>query len=327
MSAVPANLFTGFLGVGKTTAVVHLLERKPPAERWAVLVNEYGDVGIDGALIEGAGTRGVSVREIAGGCVCCTSAPELPVALHFLLTEAKPDRLLIETTGMGHPARLLDTIREDYAGRIELRAAIGLVAPADFTCPGMFDNPVFMDQVHLADVLVLNKADRATPAVVRDFGAWAETLFPPKLLVAAVEQGRVDPGWLDLMPQHERRPLYPEAHPIPTTVRSELVQLPSRGRPVRYESPGACGWVFSPADEFDEGRLLATLEEFPGITRMKGVFRVDGEWVAVNRAGGTMSVRPIAYRRDSRAEVFGDTDWHAVEMALMKCAVKSTVPS
>ncbi len=324
MALTPANLFTGFLGVGKTTAIVSLLEHKPPGEKWAVLVNEYGDVGIDGALIEGTGTRGVTVREIAGGCVCCASAPELPVALHFLLTEAKPDRLLLETTGLGHPARLLDTIRDDYADRLELRATVGLVAPADFACPGMFDNPIFMDQVHLADVLLLNKADRATPDLVTAFGAWADGLFPPKLLVAAVEHGRIDPAWLDLMPKHERRALYPDAHPGEAVPRDELVRLPTRGRPVRYPSPQACGWVFSPGDEFDEGKLLAALGALPGATRLKGVFRVDGEWIAVNRATGTTTVRTIAYRRDSRVELFATPgDWDAVEAALLGCLVGS----
>src|SRR5215212_810768 len=157
--AIPTNLITGFLGVGKTTAVVDLLRRKPAGSRWAVLVNEYGDVSIDGALIEGAGPEGVSVQEVAGGCVCCASAPYLPVALHFLLLDAKPERLLIETTGLGHPARLLDMLRRDYADRLDVRATLGLVDPADFANPAMRDNRVFLEQIQLADVLVLNKLD------------------------------------------------------------------------------------------------------------------------------------------------------------------------
>src|SRR5690242_15155226 len=84
LMAIPTNLITGFLGVGKTTAVIDLLSRKPPGSRWAVLVNEYGDVSIDGAMIEGETPDGVSVREVGGGCVCCANAPYLPVALHFL---------------------------------------------------------------------------------------------------------------------------------------------------------------------------------------------------------------------------------------------------
>src|SRR4051794_17304815 len=147
---VPVNLFTGFLGVGKTTAVIDLLGRKPAGERWAVLVNEYGEVGIDAALIEGSGPEGVTVREVGGGCVCCATAPYLPVALHFLLLDAKPDRLLIETTGLGHPAKLLDTLRANYRDRLDVRATLGLVDPADFARPEMRANPIFREQVELA---------------------------------------------------------------------------------------------------------------------------------------------------------------------------------
>ena len=324
---IPSNLFTGFLGVGKTTAVVELLRTKYEVERWAVLVNEYGEVGIDGALIEGAGTNGVSVREIAGGCICCAAAPELPVALHFLLTETKPDRLLIETTGLGHPARLIDTIRRNYADRIELRATIGLVAPGDVVCPGMFDNPIFMDQVHLADVLVLNKADTATPEMMERYTTWANGLFPPKLLIAATSQGKLDPAWLDLLPTHERFALHPEAHAATGDREQSLLQLPSRGKPVRYATEDhACGWVFSPADEFDEGQLTALLLGTAGVLRLKGVFQVDGECIAVQRTRDGSTVRSIAYRRDSRIEVFASADdfnWRELERALIACITTS----
>ena len=82
---VPTNLISGFLGVGKTTAIRHLLANKPANERWAVLVNEFGEIGIDGATL--ASDDGVDIREVAGGCVCCTSGPMLRVALTRLLRQ------------------------------------------------------------------------------------------------------------------------------------------------------------------------------------------------------------------------------------------------
>jgi G3E family GTPase len=209
---IPTNLITGFLGVGKTTAVIDLLKRRPAGSRWAVLVNEYGDVSIDGAMIEGETPDGVSVREVGGGCVCCASAPYLPVALHFLLLDAKPERLLIETTGLGHPARLLDTLRLSYRDRLEVRATLGLVDPADFAKPEMRENPVFVDQIQLSDVVVMNKMDTASPELVAEFQKWADGLFPPKLLIAGTTHGRLDPAWLDLTANNERLPLFPEAH-------------------------------------------------------------------------------------------------------------------
>ena len=212
MPAIPTNLITGFLGVGKTTAVIDLLKHKSSEERWAVLVNEYGDVSIDGALIEGSSPDGVTVREVGGGCVCCASAPYLGVALHFLLLDARPDRLIIETTGLGHPARLLDNLRENYRDRLELRAVLGIIDPSDFAKPEMRDNPVFIDQIQLADVVVMNKLDTATPELVAEFQTWANSLFPPKLLIAGTTHGHLNPAWLDLTASDERLPLFPEAH-------------------------------------------------------------------------------------------------------------------
>lgn len=325
--AIPTTLITGFLGVGKTTAVLDLLRRKSPAERWAVLVNEYGSVSIDDAFIEGeTPPEGVSVRSVAGGCFCCTTAPMLPVALHFLLQSVTPDRLLIETSGLGHPARLLDTVRTNYAGRLDLRATLGIVTPSDFTAPGMIDsNPVFRDQVQMSDVLVLNKADTATPEVVEQFQAWANGLFPPKLLVVATTDGRLDPAWLDLDSNAERMSLYPELHA--EHQHEETVSLGSArpGKPVRYASPDgvrpACGWVFHPADVFDEDKLLAVLAN-PAFARLKGVFHCENEWIAVNRTADGTTVKPTASRRDSRVEIFAETvpdGWSAVEAALVGC--------
>ena len=349
--AIPTNLITGFLGVGKTTAVIDLLKRKPRGSRWAVLVNEYGDVSIDGALIEGDAPDGVAVREVGGGCVCCASAPHLPVALHFLLLDAKPERLIIETTGLGHPARLLDTLRHNYHDRLELRATLGLVDPADFAKPEMRTNPVFADQIQMSDVLVMNKLDLAPPELVAEFQAWANGLFPPKLLVAGTTHGRLDPVWLDLTASDERLPLYPEAHghdhdhpasrgltppmdallepqigdPIPFPPGADAPGSPERPR--RFASPASvrpacCGWVFEPTVVFDEDKLLALLGQLAGVTRLKGVFRLPDEWVAVNRTPTGTSVSPTAYRRDSRVEIFSDViDWAQFEGRLLGCRV------
>ncbi len=313
MKSVPTNLITGFLGVGKTTTVINLLKNKPPQSRWAVLVNEYGDVGIDGALIDGAGAEGVTVREVAGGCVCCAAAPFLPVAIHFLLLEAHPERLLIETTGLGHPARLLDSLRNSYRGRLDVRATLGLVDPADFVQPTMRDNPVFVEQIQLADVLILNKLDTATPEQVQEFQTWANGLYPPKLLIAGTSYGQLDPAWLDLSHRDERK-----------SFADNLL----RHAAANATSPAHRGWTFDPAIIFDTGRLLALLETTTGIIRLKGVFHGADEWIAVNRVGPTLRVEPTAYRRDSRLEVFAEElDWDTFEKRLIECQWAESLPA
>jgi G3E family GTPase len=338
MSRTPTNLLTGFLGVGKTTAILQLLRQKPAHEKWAVLVNEYGEVGIDGAILEGGSPEGVLVREVGGGCFCCTTAPYLPVALHFLFVDTKPDRLLIETSGLGHPAGIVDFLRANYSDRLELRATIGIVAPADFACDGMTENPVFRDQVQMADVLVLNKADVATPDLVRQFQHWANGLFPPKLLIAATQQGRLDPAWLDLTRRSERLVQLPSAEHHPDAesdlaLRQAETRHAEPGQPVRYATPGgvrsACGWIFHPNDVFDEDQLLALFARYPQIDRLKGVFRIEHEWIVVNRSGTGVSVGATSYRRDSRIEVFADDlpgGWETLEAGLVSCYLRRPEP-
>ena len=100
---IPVNIITGALGVGKTTTIRHLLSQRPPDERWAIVVNEFGALGIDGAVIDtaggivagadgttttGGGDGGVVVREVAGGCLCCAVAAPFTVAVTQVLRRA-----------------------------------------------------------------------------------------------------------------------------------------------------------------------------------------------------------------------------------------------
>jgi G3E family GTPase len=328
MPPTPTNLFTGFLGVGKTTAILDLLQQKPPQEKWAVLVNEFGEVGLDGAIFEGSSPEGVTVREVGGGCFCCTTAPYLPVALHFLFVDQKPDRLLIETSGLGHPAGIIDTLRSHYRDRLALRATIGLVAPADFTCDGMLENPVFRDQVQMADVLILNKVELAKPETVAAFQHWANSLFPPKLLVAATSRGHLDPAWLDLSSRQEGYSL--SLQPLPTGVDAApttALPQPEPGKPIHLVSSQMVqGWIFHPNDRFDEEQLLAHLGQF-AVHRLKAVVHVDHEWITINRVRDAVSIAVSAYRRDSRIEIITDDpefDWPQFEQGLRSSLLPSS---
>ncbi len=102
LSNIPTNIITGALGVGKTTLIQSLLKNKPKNEKWAILVNEFGEVGIDGAMLTGAASHAAAqdifIKEVPGGCMCCTSGLPMQIALNLLLAQAKPDRLLIEPT-------------------------------------------------------------------------------------------------------------------------------------------------------------------------------------------------------------------------------------
>ena len=294
----PVNLITGFLGVGKTTALLRLLAQRPTGARWAVLVNEFGQVGIDGATLT---QEGVAVREVPGGCICCSAQLPLRVTLTRLLREVKPERLLIEPTGLGHPAGVIDVLRsEDLAGAVELRNVIGLVDPRQLGDKKYRDLDTYQDQLALADVLVANKCDLATAEQLRDFETYAASCYPPKRWVAQVTQGALDPAWLELPP---------------VGARTTIPMHDSR----EYLSRG---WVFPAERVFDATRLKALFEVWAAdsnIVRAKGVFRIGRDWRLVNLAAGRVELQPIAYRRDSRVELIvraqPTPDWTAIAAA------------
>jgi len=207
---IPTNIVMGFLGAGKTTAILNLLKQKPADEKWAVLVNEFGQVGIDGAVFAASDAI---VREVAGGCLCCAVGLPFQVAVNRLLTEVKPDRLLIEPTGLGHPKRVLDRLAGGYFQTVlDVRASICLVDPRKLSDSRYTSHENFVDQIALSDVLVANKMDLADQAAVQRFSCWVEQSHPPKIVVAQTIQGQLDVAWLDLTRNPERQASFPDAH-------------------------------------------------------------------------------------------------------------------
>ena len=147
------NLITGFLGSGKTTSILHLLAHKDPNEKWAVLVNEFGEVGIDGALLADSGAL---LKEIPGGCMCCVNGLPMQVGLNTLLRQGKPDRLLIEPTGLGHPKQILDLLTAPvYEPWIDLRATLCILDPRLLLDEKSASNENFRDQLAAASARAL----------------------------------------------------------------------------------------------------------------------------------------------------------------------------
>jgi len=141
------NLITGFLGSGKTTLLCHLLAARPAGEKWAVLVNEFGEIGIDGALLA---DRGATLKEIPGGCLCCVNGLPMQVGLNMLL-KSKPDRLLIEPTGLGHPRQVLQMLSAPvYQAWLQLNATLTLLDARQLAEPRIVANENFRDQLAAA---------------------------------------------------------------------------------------------------------------------------------------------------------------------------------
>jgi G3E family GTPase len=330
---IPITLFTGFFGVGKTTAIRSLLARKPKNERWAILVNEFGEVAIDQTSLNVADKSGVIIHEIPGGCMCCALDVPMGVAITEILSRVKPDRLIIEPTGIGHPAGILDQLRDaNLKDIVDVGAVICFVDPRFVGDPRIEGAKVFRDQVHLADILIASKSDLASKDELERYQAWAEALFPPKLVVTRTVMGNIDRSLLDIRPYDKRLPLFPNLHSHEKRVAPSNIGEPRPGIPIRLENNGAgyqgCGWVFSHEDNFCDEATLIDYVGPPGpkglnnVERLKGVFRVNNEWVLVDRVRNELSISPISYRRDSRLEIIlsenETVNWLEIETALLR---------
>lgn len=108
---IPTHVIAGPLGAGKTSLIRQLMAQRPAGERWAVLINEFGQIGLDAALLS-RDAAGTDLAEVAGGCLCCVNGAPFQIGLARLLRKAKPDRLFIEPSGLGHPLQLLKQLRE-----------------------------------------------------------------------------------------------------------------------------------------------------------------------------------------------------------------------
>nr|WP_296239899.1 MULTISPECIES: GTP-binding protein [unclassified Psychrobacter] len=160
---IPCTLVTGFLGAGKTTVINQLLAMKPADERWALLINEFGRIGIDGALLASAQDSkpeqdNTAIREVSGGCICCTSQLPLQIAISRLLSEHHPQRLLIEPTGLAHPRELIMQLSAPHwQTALNMQAVITVLSGVQWQQDKHRHHDGFQAHVRDADVLVINR--------------------------------------------------------------------------------------------------------------------------------------------------------------------------
>ena len=220
MNRIPATVVTGFLGAGKTSLIRHLLENAG-GRRIALIINEFGDLGIDRGIVEGCAIPGCEdddIVELANGCICCTVADDFLPTITALLDRADPpDHIVIETSGLALPKPLLKafawpevrarTAVDGVVTVIDAAAVAGgrfaddpaAIAAAQAEDPSLdHDNPLeelFVDQVSCADLIVVNKAD-----LVADGDPSIEAALAPHrragVRAVSASHGRLDPAVL-----------------------------------------------------------------------------------------------------------------------------------
>ena len=171
------------------------MEQKDSNEKWVIIVNEFGEIGIDGAVLS---DNGIPVAEIAGGCLCCTAGPQMGVTVQKMLRDANPDRLMIEASGLAHAASVIDELKaKPLDSLLEIGAVFTVVDPRQFINPDYAQQALYKDQIGICDVLVASKTDLCTPEQLAEFHDKAAKLFPPKAKVVEVQNAQLLPKFTD----------------------------------------------------------------------------------------------------------------------------------
>ena len=219
MRRIPATIVTGFLGAGKTSLVRHLIGAAT-GHRLAIIVNEFGELGIDRELLLGCGDETCTdddIVELANGCICCTVADDfLPTLTKLIERDAPPDHILIETSGLALPKPLVQAFAWPEIRTATTVDGVLTVIDAAALAAGRFaddpeavaaqreadptiehDNPleeVFGDQLACADLVILNKTDLIGPEALARLRAEIATRLRPGVRLIEARDGRVAPS-------------------------------------------------------------------------------------------------------------------------------------
>ena len=323
MKVTPVNVITGFLGVGKTSSILNLLQQKPADEEWAILVNEFGEIGVDQALIKGQVTprNDVMVFEVPGGCMCCAAGLPMEMALSQIFFLGEPDRLIIEPTGLGHPAEVLGVLAaEAYADQLELHTTVTLVDARSVKNEIYCKHPSFIQQIEIADLVLANKADLTSQHDLQKLREYLDSHGAANVEMRPVKYGSIDiallngrSSWSVSQRTHH--------HADPEYVPAAELPMPACGF-LRANNSGegfeSVGWRFSPEKIFNRSKAVSFLKSVDA-DRIKAVLITDEGAFGYNISSGVFSEVPIDDCMESRIEVISLQSNPGWEEALLGC--------
>jgi G3E family GTPase len=319
---IPTHVIAGPLGAGKTSLIKNLLMRRPVGERWAVLINEFGQIGLDAALLAQY-ADGIALGEVAGGCLCCVNGAPFQIGLGRLLRKARPDRLFIEPSGLGHPAQLLRQLSEaPWQGVLAVQPCV-LVLDAQALAAGKPLPEAQHEALNSAGLLLLNKAEGLDANDRQRIAAqlpsrplyWTQQAILPlsnlpgfgTQAVAGVDNF-IAPKGLAQMPAIWTDPA------LPICLSQE------------QEGSWSVGWRWHPSQTFDAARVGQWLESLVWRRAKLVIHSVDG-WVSANALENTvLDWQPSEWRRDSRIElIFSEPqDINSLQRDLANCRLSPT---
>ncbi|MDH5393275.1 MAG: GTP-binding protein [Gammaproteobacteria bacterium] len=315
---IDTNLIIGRLGSGKTTAIKHFLKNKPENENWAIIINEFGQIGIDAALLNTGDSDSLTITEISGGCICCAAQTQLRVTLTKLIRQYRPERIIIEATGLGHPAGIIDLLRDEYLQRIiSINSIITFIDVTLFTqsstkpsANSALASESFSQQLQLADIIVLNKSDLSTDAHFQHANSYLQRLYPKKQTILSATQAQIDIKWLSHISNVEQDNAL--SGPTGAQYHSASDAFDFKGLSIqRFRSESghyfSFGYILPASAVFNRIQMLNFIhgllqDQSISIERLKAVLNCRQHWYGFNAVNNKTSVTESFYRRDNRIE-------------------------
>ncbi|BCX71311.1 CobW family GTP-binding protein [Pseudomonas izuensis] len=319
---IPTHVIAGPLGAGKTSLIKHLLAQRPDGERWAVLINEFGQIGLDAALLT-RDTDGIALGEVAGGCLCCVNGAPFQIGLGRLLRKARPDRLFIEPSGLGHPVQLLRQLSEaPWQGVLSVLPCV-LVLDAQALAAGKTLPQAQQEALNGAGLLLLNKSENLNEA---DRQRLAMQL--PERPLYWTQQATLP---LSELPGLAARGV---AGVDNLVVPKGLAQVPAiwtdPTQPIclSQEQQGgwSIGWRWHPSQIFDAVLVARWLGSLAWLRAKLVIHSVDG-WISANAVDNSkVEWQPSEWRQDSRLElIFSEPqEVDSLRNGLAGCRVQSS---
>jgi G3E family GTPase len=290
------HVLTGFLGVGKTTTLEHLIKQKPNNEKWAVLLNEFGETGLDALMLAGPD---VVIKQVPGGCLCCVTQVPFQVMLNQLIRFDNPDRIFIEPSGLGHPDEIVKILKQDqYKKLLDVQPVITLIDPRHLNNPRHRGHEIYTRQLAVADFFVANKMDLASD---QDRQAFSDLLAEHKRSGFIVEKGQLPLSCLKQDKESEGQ--------------YRLLKKASLNQPFFTQT------LMLDKDDIWDAQALEIYFRSLDVLRAKGVvFSLQGA-LLINAALGEVSIKQVDRPKESpRLELI---DYQAIDLGTIKAQIES----
>ncbi len=323
------DIIFGFLGSGKTTFITRILNEWGRKEKVVVLVNEFGDVGVDGELLK---ERGGNVVEMPSGCICCTLQADFRKQLMEIMDTLDPQRIIIEPTGVATIGQIRSIVEgQAFEDVIDIIHNVLVVDAAGFM--GLYKaNRHFVEsQVKSAHVVLLNKIDRVDKRmrmVIRD----AISSINPETTVLMTEYGSLDWGQYSMALSSSLEVKTAPSHESPELVDHETheLRLASGHREADALGYESFGCVYEDIS-FNQEALEKLFQELSAhtmgdIVRAKGIFQVGERWVLIELASEAVSFQPIQKSDRSKVSIIGKgLNRELLGSALEDCILSASV--